>query len=184
MHQPSGDQTAYRVLFDTYKTRVFRAAMMITRNESLAEEATQEAFYRTFSRLGSLRDTKKFGAWVCTIAVNYARDLLKERGACYPYGDLSRATTAEEQTDPEAVVVRREEHEALARALRMLPAHQCQVLILYYYEEMTIIEIADFLGVTEGTVKSRLFRARQALMKLLGFSKPKWEDKTHDQTSS
>lgn len=143
--------------------------MALVRNREWAEDLTQESFYRAFRKLKSLREPAKFGSWLAAIATNLALDSLKNEKKYVPTADFftdgqahpSGSSSVEEQ------VLQNEKAELVRAALRTLPPEQYQVIILYYYHHQKIEDIASFLGVRAGTVKSRMHRARQKLLKIL-----------------
>lgn len=165
----SGTQVSLKELFEHFYGRTFATVMALVRNREWAEDLTQESFYRAFIKLESLREPAKFGSWIAAIATNLAIDSLKKEKKCYPApevfeggsGNLSGFSSVEEQ------VLQNEKMDLVRAALRTLPPEQYQVIILHYYHHQKIEEMALFLGVKAGTVKSRMHRARQKLLTVL-----------------
>ena len=124
-----------------------------------AEDAVQEALARAWEREARGEDIRSLPAWVTTVALNLARSQLRrrrtERRARDRLVPLAR-------TSPDAPGAAGEAH-AVREALRALPRRQREVTALRYYLGLDVNEIADHLGISDGTVKSLLFRARQAL---------------------
>jgi RNA polymerase sigma-70 factor, ECF subfamily len=123
-----------------------------------AEEIVQEAFTRAAARWSRLRDYDVPEAWVRRVAMNLAADRartlrrqLRAAGRLRPPPEVPPATV-----------------EALAEALRSLPVRQRQVLVLHYLVDLPVDEVARTLDMPDGTVKSLLFRGRQALAAILG----------------
>lgn len=155
-------EEAFRSLYDP----LWRRLSLIYGDSFIAEEAVQEAFYRAMCRWHKFEDLKRLEAWLFVVARNVARDLFRR---------LSRAATLDDsgitaETDPtphtfsvEEVVESRLTAKEVAEAIMRLPPTHREVLFLYYYEGCTVEEIAARTRISVGTVKSRLFRARQAL---------------------
>jgi RNA polymerase sigma-70 factor (ECF subfamily) len=125
-----------------------------------AEEVVQEAFTRAAARWGRLRDYDLPEAWVRRVAMNLAADRAR---------NLRRQARAMRRLQaPAEAVAASVEALALAEALRTLPVRQRQALVLHYLVDLQVGEIAQTLGVPEGTVKSLLSRGRHALAAKLG----------------
>lgn len=162
-----GNEDSLRELFEQFYGKTFASVMALLRNHQRAEDITQEAFIRAFKRLNSLREPAKFGPWLASIATNLARDSLKREKKYvlseepYETGNRHADSNVEEQ------VLRYEESRRVRSVLRTLPSEQYQVIILFYYYDQKIEDIALFLDISAGTVKSRLHRAKQKLSALL-----------------
>jgi RNA polymerase sigma-70 factor (ECF subfamily) len=173
-----GDQEAWHQLFDAFYGEVYRAAYLLTRNAALAEEAAQETFVKAFAKLKSLREPKRFPSWLRTIAARCAIDLLRQEKGGYPSADATElagragveAGTAFQA--PERAAEETELRALIRRALAELdPAHR-QVIILRFYCDLELGEIAMVMRCPVGTVKSRLHRGLKVLEKLLLESLP------------
>ncbi len=174
-----GDTESCRELFEHFYSKTYAAVMSITRNHQTSEDIVQEAFIRAFNGLDRLREPAKFGSWVGAIATNLARDHLKKEKKLVwtdeiEQGHPSPGLSVEEQ------LLEKEEVERIREILRSLPPEQYQIMILYYYYETKVEDIASLMEVNPGTVKSRLHRARQKLHRLLqegelngGFDRPR-----------
>jgi RNA polymerase sigma-70 factor, ECF subfamily len=147
----SGDLHAFEELVRAYQAEVFRFAWHLTRDRSLAEDVTQETFLRTFRFMGGFRGEQRFGSWLFSIARNCAMDVLRRTRAPLPE-DVPAGTVADASARAE-----------LNAALRSVTAEHRETFLLVEVFGMSYQEAADVLGVAVGTVKSRMFRARQAL---------------------
>lgn len=157
------DNDAYRALFEAYYKRTYAVAYNILRHREVAEDITQDAFIKAFQSLHQLHDGTKFGAWLAVIASNLARNYLKREKRIY-LTDEETFMPGESETDyTEEAALRHLETERVIRAIKTLPPEQYQVVVLQYYYELKIDEIAAMLELSPGTIKSRLFRARQRL---------------------
>ncbi len=162
----SGDEYSCRLLFEHFYGKTYAAVMAITRNHQTSEDLVQEAFIRAFNGLKQLREPSKFGAWVGTIATNLARDYLKKNKKIFWTSEIEKNYSSSE-VSVEDQLMEKEEAREVRSLLRSLPSEQYQVIILYYYYEMRVEDMASFMKVNVGTVKSRLHRARRKLYNLL-----------------
>ncbi len=149
-----GDLLAFEDLVREFQADAFRVAWHLTRDRQLAEDVTQEAFLRAFRFLGGFRGDRKFGSWLFSIVRNCAMDALRSsRRSDAPWEDRMASRSV---ADPTA----RAELEA---ALRSVSTEHREAFLLVEVFGLSYQETADVLGVAVGTVKSRMFRARQAL---------------------
>lgn len=172
-----GDRERYRELVERYADKVYAVAWCRLGDPALAEEAAQEAFIAGFTRLALLRQAERFGAWITSITRNASINLglrhrhelkRRERWA------LEQGVESEQDAGSDPGVVsdagERETGErvdTLRLALAELPSGHRESLVLFYLEGKSVAEAAAAAGVTEGTFKVRLHRARQALRERL-----------------
>jgi RNA polymerase sigma-70 factor (ECF subfamily) len=146
------------------------------RNDADASDATQEAFVRAFRSLDRLEAEGAYGGWLAQIAVNVCRDILKRprivsRSLDEPMTDTESEYKLEipDWTDsPERTSINQELKDVVNRAIGTLSDDHRAVITLHHIEGIDVLEIAEILGVSEGTVKSRLSRARSELRRKLG----------------
>ncbi|MCR4419851.1 MAG: sigma-70 family RNA polymerase sigma factor [Clostridia bacterium] len=170
-----GDREAMHYLFRTFYNEVYRVAFLITRQAQLAEEATQESFIKAFTRLGGLKEAEKFPSWLRTIAARCALDVLRQERNYRPYADPTcledwnrDAAAGPRFLLPQEAGERAETRALVRQALAALEPAYRQVIVLRYYCELDLKEIAAALDCPLGTVKSRLHRGMKALEKALG----------------
>ena len=153
-----GDHEAFEVLATSVGDRLYSVARLILRSTDLAEDALQEALVRAWQQLPSLRDPDRFDAWLHRLLVN----------ACADQGRQLRRWTQQVRpisldssvSDDTASVADRAQ---LERGFgRLKPEHRA-VVVLHYYSGFTAAEIAHMLGIPEGTARSRLHYATEAL---------------------
>ncbi|HHV19866.1 MAG TPA: RNA polymerase sigma factor [Thermoanaerobacterales bacterium] len=162
------DSKAFQVLFELFYEDVYKTSYFITRDPSLAEDATQEAFCKAFQKLDTLKESKKFGAWVKSIAARSAVDIIRRRQHFTMVEDIAGFSPDDylynmAQTLPENEVVKRELQSRIKQSIYSLnPIHR-QVIVMKYYLSLNTREIADTLNLPIGTVKSRLYRALKQL---------------------
>lgn len=161
----AGDRIAGRTLYDAHAARLFRTAYRITGDETLAQECTQEAFIRAFQRLDRFRGESALGTWLTRIAVTVTLNALRRRTR-----SREREVDLDELAPVHAAGLDAEEvelRERVARAVSDLPELYRTVVVLHDIEGYTHAEIAELLGVPEGTCKTRLFVARRKLRAVL-----------------
>ncbi len=173
-----GDREAFRVLAERYYKRVYRMLLAITRDPDAALDLTQETFVKALRAIGEFEMTASFHTWLHRIAYNAAVDrarrartreaeVLKDDTRPLPHDEQPFPVGPRAARNPAGEVEVREALRAVRAALDTLkPAHR-DILILREVEGLTYPEIAQVLGVRQGTVMSRLFAARMALRKVL-----------------
>lgn len=144
-----------KLIWET-KVPMYRLAYGILRNQQDAEDAVGEAIISAYEHLDSLKDVDKFKAWVMMITANEAKKIYRKRKRMEPVEDIDVSGPVHNDT-----------HDELWEVVLKLEERYRSVIILYYYEQMKIREISNILHITEGTVKSRMSRAKQKLRKLL-----------------
>jgi len=161
-----GERDAFGRIVDLYQRRLFGLALMMTRDPSGAEEIAQDAFVRAFLHLDAYDARRPFYPWLSTIAVRLAQNWLVKRarltareGTEFVEGHDDPLTAA----DPLAALIVDEEDRRLWRAVAALPSGERTAAVLYYREDMNVRDIGRALGVTDGTIKTLLFRARARL---------------------
>jgi RNA polymerase sigma-70 factor (ECF subfamily) len=162
-----GDQAAFCELVERHQRRVYATALRIVRRHDLADDVAQEAFVRAWQSLSSFELGRPFGPWIARIARNQALNALRsraERAEPLPEGPHEPVDPAR---DPLDSVLDGEAGDVVGRALACLPDDQRRVLVLRASAELSYQEIAEELGIAQGTVMSRLSRARQRLRELL-----------------
>lgn len=161
------DQGILKKLYHQHFNKTFRTAYLVTRDYQLAEDATQEAFLRAFSNLSALREIEKFGSWVSVIAANYSIDLLRKNKKIVFTDNISLHANPSTSGSPQESWDKNETAQEIREALFLLAPEDRKILILKYYNELSVKEIAAATAAPTGTVKSRLFRARKKIRALL-----------------
>jgi RNA polymerase sigma-70 factor (ECF subfamily) len=161
----NGDRDAFGHLVERYQRRLFGLALMTVRDPSGAEEVAQDAFVRAFTHLDSYDERRPFYPWLATIAVRLSQNWLRRhvRVSRREGAPLEPNIDAATSTDPFEQVVADDRARRLWRRVAALPSGQRTAVALYYRQEMKVTDIASALGVTTGTVKTLLFRARRRL---------------------
>lgn len=153
----AGNRDAYADLVRRYERHVHAAAWAILRNHHAAEDATQETFIKAYNKLATLRTPCTFGPWLLTIVRRTATDRVRSKGRLVLVPDLpdlpSLDVTANRDTPAE------DEAALVLSAVARIPDREQQVLLLRYFDDLAVADIAALLGCPVGTVTKQLSRA-------------------------
>lgn len=174
----AGDARAFDGLFRRYYNRIYGFAYQLTGDPAAAEDVAQEAFVRAYTGITSLRDGAAFLEWMYRITLNLARDRARQRKRkpWLSFFDLRKPDCGDEtepvefadaSLDPARVAESEGRDRALHAAIAALPLEFREVVVLHHLQKLDIQQIARLLRVPEGTVKSRLGRARAKLRSAL-----------------
>lgn len=158
-----GHDEAFDVLYEKYKNLAIRTAYLITGNLPDSEDVVQETFVKVYLHITELKNDSGFKPWMMQILVRTAWRTGKRNGREIPDDDTVSRMENTASISPLGQMIKREEAEMISNAVRSLPIKHRTVVVLYYYNELPVTEIAKLLGCREGTVKSRLHTARKAL---------------------
>jgi RNA polymerase sigma-70 factor, ECF subfamily len=173
----AGERDLFYDLIKPCERAVFLTAYSVLKSEADAEEVVQEAALKAYKALGSFRGEAKFSTWLVKITLNEARMKLR-RSRSEPEvsledfvdngdSDYTPAVLTDWREIPSESLERKELRETLRRAVNELPEKYREVLISRDVREMNISETAELLGISEGMVKTRLFRARLLMQKMV-----------------
>ena len=167
-----GDREAFGHLMHTYQGRLFGLALMMVRNPAGAEEVTQDAFVRAYTHIDHYDDHRPFYPWLASIAVRLAQNWLRRRGRTERREGAPLESAQEPGATAAALIglIADERGRRLWQAVAALSSGERTAVILYYRDEMAVRDIARALGVTTGTIKTLLFRARRHLRERLAAS--------------
>ena len=153
-----GDHEAFEILATSAGDRLYAVARLILRSADLAEDAVQEALVRAWRQLPTLRDPDRFDAWLYRLVVNACADQGRHlRRWSQQVTPLPLDASIRDETDSVA------DREQLERGFDRLKPEQRAVVVLHYYSGFSASEIAQMLGIPEGTARSRLHYATQAM---------------------
>lgn len=156
-----GNSEAFVTLIEQYKIQMYKTAKAILKNEDDVCDAIQEALVSVYKNINTLKKEKYFKTWLIRITINKCYDIIESNN--------NNMNKIEKQ------VIEYEEKEEnlegnldLERALSLIDNDLRMVTVLYYYDDISVKQIAEILGIPTGTVKSKLARARNKLCEILG----------------
>lgn len=161
-----GDQDAFAELVNTYQNAVYNLCYRMLGERTEAEDAAQEAFIRAYMNLERYDPSRSFKTWLLSIASNHCIDRLRRRRLQWLSLDEplpSSIMLSSDEPEPEEATIRGQRSQAIQALLNELSTEYRAAVVLRYWYDYSYVEIADILDTTESAIKSRLFRARQAL---------------------
>jgi RNA polymerase sigma-70 factor (ECF subfamily) len=170
-----GETDAFEELLLANQKNVYNLALKMTGNQTDAEDITQEAFFKAFRLLSSFRGDSRFSVWLYRITHNLCIDFLrkKKKTPTVPLlksdadGEEVVADIPDEGETPESSAIRRELSETINKSIDELETLQREIIIMREITGMSYSDISKTLNISEGTVKSRLSRARKTLADIL-----------------
>ncbi len=163
-----GDSEAYGQLFMNYYVALVRFAWPMLGVQEDAEDAVHDAFLKSWTRLHRFDHQKgQYGTWIFAITRNCCLDKLRQRKKCGPASDFADfdidARPARAVADPAQVALGRDCRDEILRLVSFMADKYRETIVLYYWNELSVKEIADITRTSESNVKSRLGRGRQQL---------------------
>ncbi len=167
----AGDNNAFGELVEAYQDRVYNLALRMSGNADDAFDLAQDAFFRAWRGLSGFQFESAFSTWLFRLTSNVCLDWLRAKKrrptvsltTVDDEGEEVQMEIADPGKSPEELVMAAEDRQALARAMNELPVEYREILTLRAIDDLSYTEIAEVLHLREGTVKSRLSRARLAL---------------------
>jgi len=163
----NGDKKAFSLLVKRWHAKLCKQAYFYTKNIDIAKDIAQDSWGVIINKISSLKEPNSFGAWALTIvnrkAVDWLRKQKKHKERLYTYYENSRTDydTNSNTNNIEDVTINITK--TILKTIKKLPGNQQIILTLFYVEEYSIHEISTILNISKGTVKSRLFYAREKL---------------------
>ncbi len=158
----TGSLYSFDVIVERYKDLVFSVALNVVGNYHVAEDIAQKTFIDCYLGLANLKDTEKLYAWLYGIAKRKSLHFVSRNRIHMDIEDYSEDSSMIDWS-PEQMFIQKESSEAVKAAVLRLSEKNRQVIELFYFQEMSVNSIAEKLGLTVGTVKSRLYEARNKL---------------------
>jgi RNA polymerase sigma-70 factor, ECF subfamily len=167
-----GDKAAFDLLVSKYQRKIFRLLSRLIRDQAEIEDVAQEAFIKAYRALPNFRGDSAFYTWLYRIAINTAKNHLVSRGRRAPTtteADIEEAETFDDGdhlrdlNTPESMLLTKQVGEAVNRAIDQLPEDLRTAIVLREIEGLSYEEIAESMNCPIGTVRSRIFRAREAI---------------------
>ena len=158
----AGDQKSFEILINSVKTRLYKTGMAILKNDDDVCDAIQETLLSAYKNLNALQNQEYFTTWITRILINKCYDIIK-KGQKLSY--LNDKIEANFETD--SYYDNYKEESVVEVVLEKIDPELKLITVLYYYDEISVKEIAQMLNIPEGTVKSRLSRARDKIYAIL-----------------
>ena len=158
-----GERAAFDDLIARWNEPLWKYVCRVSGDADAAQDVAQDVWLRVLRGIGRLRDGSKLRAWLFGIARNVLMNRLRDRYTAPELSDLDATEVGAADTSPDP----EEDLRAIEDGMARLPLIEREVLTLFYLQELSLTQIADVLAVPVGTVKSRLFRARQLLRREL-----------------
>ena len=167
-----GDKAAFDLLVAKYQRKIFRLLSRLIRDSAEVEDIAQEAFIKAYRALPNFRGDSAFYTWLYRIAINTAKNWLVSQGRRAPTSTEADIEDAETFDDgehlrdlntPDAMLLTRQVADAVNRAIERLPEDLRTAIVLRELEGLSYEEIAETMNCPIGTVRSRIFRAREAI---------------------
>ncbi len=150
-----GDTKAFSLLVNRWNKKLISFAFKTVNDVDLAKDVVQDTWVSAFKNIARLNDARKFGAWIFRMTYNKSIDVIRKQ----------KINTSRFETDIAEDPVHDDPWKSVEHQLRLLPTDQKMILKLFYLEQLSLKQIADILHLPTGTVKSRLFYARENLKK-------------------
>lgn len=172
-----GDEDAFSAMYERYRQTAMRTAWLLCHNLADSEDIVQETFVQCYFHIQELKDESRFRPWMLKCLVRTGWKLMKKQKREMPEAQmelhlereryLESTFSGKTSGEPLEEAIAREFSGELTKAVRRLSEKHRLVIVLYYYDELSVHEIAKITGCLEGTVKSRLHFARRQLKKML-----------------
>ena len=159
-----GDQDAFSDLIDEYKLQIYKTAKAILKDEDDVSDAIQDTCLSIYKNIGNLKNEKYFKTWVIRITINKCYDIIAKRKLNSEKNEKIKLDIIEKSANFENSILDKID---LEKALNLLDEDLRLITVLYYYNDLSMSEISDILHIPKGTVKSRVFRAREKLYDIL-----------------
>ena len=157
-----GREDAYRQLVEEYGNKLLKTCYLILKDKEEAEDVVQETFIRVFNKIDTFKEKSGLYTWIYAIALNLSRDRMRMKQDMLELNDEMIGNN-----DLEAQVEMNIDRELLRKGIFEMNSLYREVLVLFYFEELSIKEISNLLNEKEGTIKSKLFRGRNILKESL-----------------
>lgn len=169
-----GDANAFEELVLRYEKTVYNLALRMVGDRDDAFDMTQEAFIKAYGSLSSFRGDSKFSVWIYRITTNVCLDFLRSKSRKQQVSltvsdddEDAQLDIPDPKADPEQQLIKKISMQSVEEGLKTLPDKQRQILVMRELCGMSYAEIGKALSLEEGTVKSRIFRARKRLCTFL-----------------
>ena len=158
-----GDSEAFNELIEQHKFKIYKTAKAILKNEDDVCDAIQDSLIRAYKGIGKLENNEYFSTWLTRIVINKCYDIARKNSE-----KNKKIIDISEPRDPELETYDDYNDSGLESILKCLDEDLKAATIMFYYDDISVKDISEILSIPEGTVKSRLSRARAKLFEVLG----------------
>ncbi|WP_340077495.1 RNA polymerase sigma factor [Leptobacterium sp. I13] len=164
-----GNTRAFSFLMEKYQHMVFTISVRMMNDREEAEDVAQEVFIKAYQKLDKFKGKSKFSTWLYRITYNYCLDRLKLKKKLIKSGIIDEVNEGNLIMEDETItnIEEQEKKTVIQHAIQALDRDDQVIVTLYYYEELSLKEIAHTMGMTLSNVKVKLFRSRNKLSELL-----------------
>lgn len=166
-----GNRDAYASIIDEYQSMVFRYTWQIVKNQDIAEDLTQETFIKAYEKLHQYRTDAAFKGWLLRIArnnaMNYFRKNKTQDVSLDEDNGLQEYLPETKSKSPDKAAIDSEKEEILNRAISQLSKEKREIILLHYYEEMSLAEIAELMDKKTGAIKTAIHRIRLEIREII-----------------
>ncbi len=173
----NGSHKAFEILFKEFNQQIYYSILLIVKNDGLAEDITQETFITVIRKINELENPEAFPSWIKKIAHSKCSDFYKKKEVIHEttistdedddYDVFGNIEESDREFIPDAALDRDDLKKIIFEILNQLPDVQRSAILMRYYEDLSVKEIADIQEVSEGTVMSRLNYGRKAIAKAI-----------------
>lgn len=156
------DDIALQALFARHNVRIFRFILRLVAIEAIAEELTNEVYLQVWRKADGFRGGSTVSTWMFTIARNLALSYLRKKNAVALDEDFAEQVV-DETDSPETTVTKQDKAAVMRACMERLSLAHREIIDLVYYQEKTVGEVSEILGIPANTVKTRMFHARKQL---------------------
>lgn len=161
-----GDVQAFEKLVKEYQKKIYSTCCMLLSDAEDAEDAVQDVFIKIYNNISSFNEKSLLSTWIYKITQNTCYDYLRKKKNVV-FDEIPETLADDKFLTPEQAMEKMENVELVRECIKEIPLKYRTVLILREFDDMSYGEIADACDISEGTVKSRIYRAREYLLKLI-----------------
>lgn len=167
-----GEVNAFSSLVERYQSLVYTIVFRMVRNKEEAEEIAQDTFIKAYKSLSKYRGEAKFSTWLYTIAYRKSLDAIKKNKRFVATELIEEVSEGEVGVVNDALSYLQdiERKEIISNSILKLPEEESAIITLYYFEEKSIKEIKEIVGLTEDNIKIKLYRSRKKLYSILKYN--------------
>ena len=156
----NGDKEAFSTLVEDVKIKLYKTGISILKNDDDTCDAIQETLIKAYRSINTLKNNEYFATWIIRILINQSYDIIRKNNKVV-------AINEKIEIKEDLYYERYKEESTLETVLNMIDKDLKLVTVLYYYDDFSVSKIAEFLNIPEGTVKSKLSRAREKIYDIL-----------------